>query len=285
MVLGNGKRPGVCEEYERLRPFLQQHCQILLEDFTFSLNLESIQADLVLVLGGDGSILRAARQMGYHQIPVLGLNLGTLGFLADLSPDEIRTCFPIVVAGNYRTTSHLMFECLVQAPNFERRFLGLNEIVVRSGPPFHMIDLHLVIEEEVVARYSGDGLILSTPIGSTAQSLSAGGPILSQGLQAFLITPICPHTLTHRPLVDSAEKTYTLQINRAGESAMLVVDGQENVPLTMDHQITFRKAPVPFRLIKVPGRTYYQTLHGKLRWGDQPQYRQEPFPKPQRTDL
>src|SRR5262249_12064095 len=154
-------------------------------------------ADLALVLGGDGAILRAARQMGYQQRPVLGVNLGKLGFLADLRPDELRTCFPRVVHGQYRVTSHLMLECVVEAPQGTRTFLGLNEVVFQAGPPFHMIDLDLSVDDEFVSRFSGDGLILSTPVGSTAHSLSAGGPILGQELSAFVITPICPHTLTN----------------------------------------------------------------------------------------
>lgn len=158
----------------------------------------------------------------------------------------------------------------------ERTFLGLNEITLQAGPPFHMIDVNLIINGEPVARYSGDGLILSTPIGSTAHSLSAGGPILSQELPAFVITPICPHTLTHRPLVDSADKVYTLEINRAEDNAFLVIDGQDLFPLCDHHRVTVRRAPVHFSLVKVPGRTYYQTLHSKLHWGDRPGYREEP---------
>ncbi len=274
-VLGNGERPGVAQELEELRSLLCETCAIVVEDLTFSRSLEGETADLTVVLGGDGSILRAARQMGYHQTPVLGINLGRLGFLADLSPGELRCCFPQVLRGEYRVTSHLMFECLVEAPGFQRTFLGLNEIAILTGPPFHMIDLNLIIDGEAVSRYSGDGLILSTPIGSTAHNLSAGGPILSQELAAFVITPICPHTLTQRPLIDSADKVYTIEINRSGESATLVIDGQELVPLTEQHRVTLRRAPVQFQLVKVPGRTYYQTLHQKLHWGDRPSYRDE----------
>src|SRR5262249_49097809 len=158
-------------------------------------DLRTQHADLALVLGGDGAILRAARQMAYHQVPVLGVNLGKLGFLADLSADELRACFADVAAGHYRVAQHLMFECLVSAEAAgEQSFPGLNEVVLPPAPPFHMIDLDLAVDGAPVARFSGDGLILSTPIGSTAHSLSAGGPILGQELAAFVITPICPHT-------------------------------------------------------------------------------------------
>jgi NAD+ kinase len=275
-VLGNANRRGVREEAEQLLPFLKEHCEVVVLDLNQEQDLSSTPADLALVLGGDGAILRAARQMGYHQKPVLGVNLGKLGFLADLRPDEIRCCFPQVVGGDFRVTRHLMFECLVETLTEKRTFLGLNEIVVQAGMPFHMIDLDLYVDGEDVSRFSGDGLILSTPVGSTAHSLSAGGPILGQELDAFVITPICPHTLTHRPVVDSADKVYTVVIRRAAEGTALIIDGQEILPLTDDHRVTLRKAPVQFQLVKVPGRSFYQTLRDKLRWGTQPNYRLEP---------
>src|SRR5262249_28692560 len=150
------------------------------------------------------------------------------------------------------------------------------ELALQSGPPFHMIALDLILDGEVVSGYSGDGLIISTPIGSTAHSLSAGGPILGQELSAFVITPICPHTLTNRPVVDSADKVYTVAIRRSTAGMALIVDGQEIIPLTEQHRVTVRKSPVRFQLVQVPGRSYYQTLRDKLRWGTQPNYRLDP---------
>jgi NAD+ kinase len=275
-VLGNARRAGVAEEAERLLPFLRQHAEVVCVDLFQEQDLCDVAADLTLVLGGDGAILRAARQMAYRQTPVLGVNLGTLGFLADLSPDELRECFPRVVAGHYRVTEHLMFECRVEGPGGARTLLGLNEIALQTGPPFHMIELDLLVDGEAVSGYRGDGLILSTPVGSTAHNLSAGGPILGQELAAFVITPICPHTLTNRPVVDSADKEYTIAIRRASPSTMVVVDGQEQVPVTPAHRVTVRRASVSFRLVKVPGRSYYQTLRDKLRWGAPPNYRGGP---------
>ena len=287
-ILGNPRRPGVPEEAERLLPFLREHAEIVLCDLQQERDLSGLSADLTLVLGGDGAILRAARQMGYRQTPVLGVNLGKLGFLADLSPSELRDCFPSVARGDYRVTRHVMFECIVEAPspptppprgerggNDKRTFLGLNEIAVQTAPPFHMIDLDLVVDGEPASRYRGDGLIVSTPIGSTAHNLSAGGPILGQDLCAFVITPICPHTLTNRPVVDSADKVYTITVRQAEDAAFLVIDGQEHVPVAVGHTITIRRAPVSFGLVKVAGRTYYQTLRDKLRWGEPPNYRDE----------
>jgi NAD+ kinase len=275
-VLGNANRPGVQAEADRLLPTLQQFCEVVAFDLLQEQDLSELAADLALVLGGDGAILRAARQMGYRQTPVLGVNLGKLGFLADLDPDQLRHCLPQVAAGRFRVTSHLMYECLVEDAPDRGPFLGLNEVVLHTNAPFPMIDLDLAVDGETVSRFSGDGLILSTPVGSTAHNLSAGGPILGQELAAFVITPICPHTLTNRPVVESADKAYTIAIRRAAAGVSLTLDGQETVPVSVGDRVTVRKAPVSFRLIKVPGHTYYQTLRDKLRWGTQPNYRAEP---------
>jgi NAD+ kinase len=283
LVLGNAQKQGVREEADRLLPFLRQHCDVVLIDLLQEKDLKEIPAaDLALVLGGDGAILRVARQMGYHQTPVLGVNLGRLGFLADLDPAEFRTCLPHVLRGEYRITEHLMFECLLENGGTHKAdaqvLLGLNDVVVHSLPPFHMLDLHLEVDGDAVASFSGDGLILSTPVGSTAHSLSAGGPILSQELAAFVITPICPHTFTYRPVVDSADKVYTITLAPGSEQAVLIVDGQETLPVESGQRVVVRRAPVTFKLVKVSGRSFFQALRGKLHWGTTPSYRGEPTP-------
>jgi NAD+ kinase len=275
-VLGNAHRAGVKEEAERLLPFLEKNCEIVAFDLLQEKDLAGLPpVDLALVLGGDGAILRAARQMGYRQAPVLGVNLGKLGFLADLGCDDLKHCFPKVVRGEYRVTRHLMYECVLQGPQGTQTFLGLNEITLQTGPPFHTIELELSVDDEIIARFNGDGLIVSTPIGSTAHNLSAGGPVLGQELDAFVITPICPHGLTYRPVVDSANKVYTIAMGRGTEAAVLIIDGQINISMTRQHRVTLRRAPVCFGLVKVPGRSFYQTLRDKLRWGTGPNYRKE----------
>ncbi len=275
-VLGNARRPGVQQVAEKLLPMLQQQSEVVVYDLLGERDLSQETADLAVVFGGDGAILRAARQMGYRQTPVLGINLGRLGFLADLSPDELLTCFPKCIGGHYRVTQHLMYECVTTLDSQTRTFLGLNEVVIKTAPPFHMIDLDLMVDGETVSRYSGDGLIISTPVGSTGHSLSAGGPILGQELAAFVITPICPHTLTNRPVVDSADKVYSIVVRGVSHgTAAVILDGQDILPVTVGDQVTVRRAPVSFGLVKVPGRSYYQTLRDKLRWGTQPNYRTE----------
>jgi NAD+ kinase len=276
-VLGNAGRKGVAEEVERWLPLLKEKVEVLAVDLRQESDLAKLSlADLALVFGGDGAILRAARQMAYRQVPVLGINLGRLGFLADIRPDDFNDCFVQVLLHNYHVTQHLMFECVVEAGDTQQTILGLNEVVVHAMPPVRMLELELEVDGVEVTRFGGDGLIVSSPIGSTAHNLSAGGPILGQELAAFVITPICPHTLTYRPIVESADKTYTIRLGRWAEAAALVVDGQTVAQVTKQHRIVIRKAPVTFQLVKVPGHSYYQTLRDKLRWGTAPGYRGEP---------
>lgn len=274
-VLGNDRKPQVVEAAAWLKPILAGLGEIVVYDLRQERDLTPHSADLAIVLGGDGSILRAVRQMGYRQLPVVGVNLGTLGFLADLSPEELIKSLPRLLAGDYRVASHLMFECEYPTPSGQQTILGLNEVVVHSQSVGQISELDLSIDDEAVTSYRGDGLIISTPIGSTAHSLSAGGPILSQELPAFTITPICPHTLTYRPLVDAADKKYTIRVRRP-DGAALTADGQALGPLDAGQIVTVRRAKVEFLLVKVPGRTYYQTLRDKLRWGTPPNYRTEP---------
>jgi NAD+ kinase len=285
MVLGNAHRPGVAEEAERLLPFLREHAEIVRLDLFQTTDLAGVEAELAVVLGGDGAILRAARQMGYRQVPVLGVNLGRLGFLADMSSDELRASFARLMRGGYEVTEHLMLEAVLRMPGQPPGppALGLNDVAIQPGPPFHMLDLDLVIDGEGVASYSGDGLLVSTPVGSTAHSLSAGGPILSQELSAFVVTPICPHGLTSRPVVDSASKEYSVRVGRGGATAFVVLDGQDCLPLAPGATVAVRKAPVTFKLARAAGRGFYRTLRDKLNWGTQPNYRNEPPPPPVRT--
>lgn len=276
-VLGNAQRPGVVDEVERRLPTLRQKLDVRLVDLRQEADLESHgPADLAFVFGGDGAILRVARQMRYRQIPVLGVNLGRLGFLADIHPDNLDACLELILRGDYRVSKHIMYECVIEQAGQTRTCLGLNEIVVRSMPPFHMLDVALEIDGVPVAHFGGDGLIISTPIGSTAHNLSAGGPILTQELCAFAITPICPHTLTLRPLVESADKEYRIRLAKPNDSAMVILDGQESVEVTARDQIVIRRAPVQFQLVKVPGHGYFKTLRDKLRWAAPPSYRGEP---------
>ncbi|MEZ6141099.1 MAG: NAD(+)/NADH kinase [Zavarzinella sp.] len=276
IILGNGQKPRVPQEADRLhRRLVELGAEVLLIDLFRERNLQQVQADIALVLGGDGAILRAANQMATNQIPVLGVNLGRLGFLADLDPDEVTSCLAAILQGDYTTTSHLMLECRLQTNGACSTFLGLNEMIVRSGPPFKMLDLEVLVDQQVVSRFLGDGMIISTPIGSTAHSLSAGGPILGQQIDAMVMTPLSGHTLTARPLVDSADKVYTIRVRNA-EGAWLVVDGQTIAEVFDGNELRVSRSPTVFRLVKIPTKNYYHTLREKLHWGTTPNYHVEP---------
>ncbi len=268
VLLVSGERAEMMREAQRLLPFVAQHADTELLDLRASQDLSGVEFDLAFVLGGDGSILRAAQQMGRRQRPVLGVNLGKVGFLADVSPDEFVRELPNICSGRLPIIEHLMLDCRLQrggASISER--IGLNEVAILGGPPFAILDVDVYVDAELVTTYSCDGLILSTPVGSTAHSLSAGGPILRQDLQAFLISPISPHTLTNRPVVDAADRVYEFVVPRPHAGTSLVVDGIVVASLEPRDRIHVQRAAATFRLLAVPGHSYYRTLREKLGWG------------------
>jgi len=268
MVLGAGDRPRVAKEAERLQPLIAEQLEIVTWDMELASDLSQTTADVAIVLGGDGSILRAARLMGYEQRPVVGVNLGKLGFLADLSPRELEGFLPSLARGEYKVIEHLMFEFeLWRERKVSARRLGLNEMVVHSGAPFRLLEVDLKVDGELVTRYTCDGLILSTPVGSTAHSLSAGGPILRKDLQALVISPISPHTLTNRPVVDSAERHYEVSVAQPNPGTTVVVDGRVVDALLPGDRIALTRSRARFKLVEVPGHSYYRTLREKLGWG------------------
>jgi NAD+ kinase len=219
------------------------------------------------VLGGDGSILRAALQMRDGQIPILGVNLGKLGFLAGIGPDELERVLPEVTAGEVRIVEHLMFRCSVwRGGEVVAETLGLNEMAIFAGPPFSMLTADLYVDAELATTYACDGLIVSTPVGSTAHSLSAGGPILQKTLAAFVICPICPHTLTVRPVVDTADRVYEVVVPQPNEGTTVVVDGRPLWKLAGSDRVRVERAEPTFKLLECRGQSYYRTLRDKLGW-------------------
>ena len=231
ILLGSGdRRPKILSQIDQLRPIIESHCEIIAEDFEYETDFGALAAkpDFAIVLGGDGSVLRAAKQMKNHQVPVLGVNLGKLGFLADVSPKKLDTALNSFVAGDYRLTQHLMLRCRVfNGEEKTHDLVGLNEIAFLGGPPFTIQQIDLSIDEQLATSYMCDGLIVSTPIGSTAHNLSAGGPILRKDLQAVVVSPISPHTLTVRPVVDTADRVYDIVVSKPNASTCVVLDGQQ----------------------------------------------------------
>ena len=266
-MLGAGQRSSIVAAAESFRALIAAHADIVVWDLQFTVDLEDVEFDWAIVFGGDGSILRAANQMGYRQRPMLGVNLGKLGFLADLAPHELPAMLPELCAGRARVVEHLMFECsLIRDGRTLWTELGLNEAAVLCGPPFVMLDVHLYVDAEWVTTYSCDGLIVSTPVGSTAHSLSAGGPILRKDLDAFVLSPISPHTLTMRPVVDSAERTYELCVQSPNAGTHVVVDGRDRGVLQPNDRLRVTRAKPRCQLLEVPGHSYYRTLREKLGW-------------------
>ena len=226
------------------------------------------------MFGGDGSILRAAKQMGATQIPVLGVNLGKLGFLADIHPDELQASLRCVIKNKHELVDHLMMRCQVfRGHEKVADEIGLNEVAILGGPPFEIQQIDLFVDQEHATSYMCDGLIISTPVGSTAHNLSAGGPILRKNLQAFVISPISPHTLTVRPVVDTADRIYEIVVTKPNDSTCVVLDGQVISPLTSEDRVRICRSDAVFQMIQVAGNDYYSTLREKLGWNGQFQHK------------
>jgi NAD+ kinase len=251
---------------ERVRPEIKRRANILAEDFTGQKDVSSIQADLAIVFGGDGSILRAVSQMGSNQIPVLAVHLGALSFLSTIQIDELIPLLDRPDLLNMPIIKHLLLHCQLFRKNQtepESWHWALNEIVVHAIHAAHMINIEFVLDQQLVTEYRCSGLIVSTPVGSTAMSLSGGGPILRKDIDAVVISPISPHTLSNRPLVDSPDRFMEL---RSQQPAELIVDGSNVAVLEPGDTVQITRASQTFNTIDVPGFCYYKALRSKLGW-------------------
>jgi NAD+ kinase len=267
VLIAAGDRPRVFESAETLRATLEEYADILVSDFEFQADLRQVKADLAVVLGGDGSILRAVRMMGPNQLPIVGVNLGKLGFLADLRAEEFSPAMQEIAAGECQIIDHMMLQCRVLLDGeVVADDVGINEMAILGGPPYSILDVELYIDGELATIYSCDGLIISTPVGSTAHSLSAGGPIVRKNLQAFVVSPISPHTLTVRPVVEAADRLYELVVQHPNEATSVVVDGRVVCRLTGRERVQVQRAPWQFKLVQIRGHSYYRTLREKLGW-------------------
>lgn len=225
--------------------------------------------DLVVVLGGDGTLLSVARTVG-PAAPILGVNLGTLGFLTEVSRGELYPSLVQVLAGRFRVEERSLFDVDLQrhgGSNGPLRYQVLNDAVITKSALARIIELTLRIDGHLIARFRADGLIISTPTGSTAYNLSAGGPILSPLLPVAVLTPICPHALSLRPIVvpDTGRIEVTLETQR--EEVYLTLDGQEGTSLGFGDVVRLGRSDSRVRLVKVTGRGFFDSLRGKLRWG------------------
>jgi NAD+ kinase len=273
VVLGNGTKQEVQVQAALLAEAISSlsGLELVAVDLSADSNLSSLPAEVAVVLGGDGTVLHTARRMEDHPTPVLGINVGRLGFLADLTPIAFRERFVDLVARQFTIDNLMTLECtLTSRSGPSRTFRGLNDAVIRAAPFFHLVEIGLSIDGESVMTYRGDGLIIATPVGSTAHSLSAGGPILPPNAHMFVVTPLCAHTLTQRPLVDSAHKVYEVTPLGEGICTTLVIDGQVQVPLRCGDRVTIRRGKTPFPMVRLPGHSFYRTLRDKLGWGALP---------------
>lgn len=227
------------------------------------------EADFVVVLGGDGTLLAVARAIGERDVPILGVNLGTLGYLAETSREDLLPNLASVLADRFRSERRMRFDVRVLRGDEELgRFIALNDAVVSNTALSRMVHLETTADGEAVTTYHADGLIVATPTGSTAYSLSAGGPLMLPMAEAILLTPISPHTLTQRPLVLPPDLVVevAVQASRGGQ-VQLTVDGQVGRPLEDGDRVRVQRSPHPARLLAPPGRNRFEAMRTKLGWG------------------
>jgi NAD+ kinase len=221
--------------------------------------------DLLVVLGGDGTLLRGATIVGERRVPVLGVNLGTLGFLVPFPPSEAREALGRALAGQLPLEERMRLRVRLHRSGEVTERVALNDAVLAQGAMARLVELTAQLDGQRIAVYKADGLIVSTPTGSTAYNLAAGGPILTPGQSALAITPICPHTLTHRPLVVPATSKIEIEVSGSSESIMLTVDGQWGYPLAPGDRVEVTQA-APLRLYRSE-KPYFEILREKLSWG------------------
>ncbi len=223
------------------------------------------QPEFVLVLGGDGTLLSAARAIGDSGIPMLAVNLGSLGFLTEVRLEELYLTLEAVVEGRCPSEARSLIECRLLRDGDEiAHYNALNDAVIKSTVA-RLIGFELCINGQHVMEYQADGVIVATPTGSTAYSLAAGGPVLMPSVEAILLTPICPHSLTHRPLVVGADARVSVRLD-SGANGVLSVDGQVGMPVTQGDRIECCKAAYKVKLLRMR-RSFFEILRGKLRWG------------------
>jgi NAD+ kinase len=219
-----------------------------------------------VVLGGDGTLLSVARSLA-EGVPILGVNLGSLGFLTEIGRGEMYPALVRVLDGDYAIEERPMLDVELRRNGSEAVYRVFNDAVVTKGALARIIEMSLFVDGNLVARFRADGLIISTPTGSTAYNLSSGGPIVHPLLPVVLLTPICPHALTLRPVVVPSSATVEVRLETAGEEVFLTLDGQEGASLAYGDTVAARRSRRSARLVKVSDRTFYDSLRGKLRWG------------------
>ena len=267
---------GVAEDLVRwleargLVPLVESH---LARHLSHTTGIESTDipatADMVVVLGGDGTLISAARLIGGREIPILGVNLGSLGFLTEITLDELYPVLDSCLAGNYQVSERMMLRATVLRDGVEvMTHRVLNDVVINKGALARIVDLETMVNDYYLTTFKADGLIICSPTGSTGYSLAAGGPIVHPPLDCLVVTPICPHTLTNRPIVINADAAVTVTLKSANEDVFLTLDGQVGMELKGGDVITVRRAAHRTRLITSRSKDYFEVLRTKLKWGE-----------------
>ncbi|MFA9478334.1 NAD(+)/NADH kinase [Phycisphaerales bacterium AB-hyl4] len=291
LILANKGKPLVTQALREFRPWLDERVNIAAEVDTDKLQPSDAQdlpeADLAIVLGGDGTFLSQARAFINRDMPLLGVNFGKLGFLAEFTIEDLKHHWPEIADGSCRMSRRMMIDVFVYpegapewggngatmpAPSFYA--IAMNDAVITAGPPYRMIELELAIEPRhagtSATTFTGDGVIVSTPSGSTAYNIAAGGPIVSPGIDGLCLTAICPHTLAFRPIVFNANCETWLALRRANAGTSLVIDGQVSAHLEAGQQILVKKHPRALQLVHNPDINYWKMLAHKMHWAARP---------------
>ena len=294
VIFGDLKKQGVSEAIDEFLGFAKGKAEIvanygigdLKQTCTNALSPEDTEVlkkcDYAIVFGGDGSIISTARNVSKASLPVIGVNVGKLGFLAEFSVAELKDFFPRLKNGTAPVDKRMMLNCRVfsdgQGEDRDEKFCSaaINDIYITAGPPFRMIELKILVDGQSLAGCVTDGLIISTPTGSTAYNLSAGGPILSPKIEAVVITPICPHSLSFRPIVINADSTIEVFGVRVNDGTTISIDGQVSLNLTINDVVRVEREDSDFLIVNNPLRSKWDTLATKLSWAEPPKYQKYP---------
>jgi NAD+ kinase len=274
-------KPGIQEPVDLVRkilPWLQEReCRVFLEtDVASALGIKGYKrdeipglVDLVVALGGDGTMISAARHVAGRNVPIMGVNLGGLGFITQTNKCDIFTALDKALHGDCPVEKRIMLDAVLISESREsNRFTGLNDIVINKGALARMIEIEAVVDGSYLTTYRADGLIISTPTGSTAYSLAAGGPILYPTLGCIVVTPICPHVLTNRPLVLPDDRSIRVTLKNDSEQVNLTVDGQAGCPLKQGDMVEIRKSAHITRILDTGFCNHFELLRTKLKWGE-----------------
>ena len=230
--------------------------------------LMAASVDMLVVLGGDGTMISTARMLGDHERPVLGINYGTLGYLAEFRVEEMLPALDSILGGHYELDRRMMVSARLHRGDEQQAHVRvLNDVVISKSALARIIEIDTRINGQFVNRFRADGLIISTPTGSTAYNLSAGGPIIYPSMNAVVITPICPHTLSNRPIVVPDDVEIELVLKTPKEEVALTLDGQVGIRLEVGDRVVITKSRTTFNLMQPINRNYFEVLRGKLRWG------------------